>query len=61
MHHFTPFVCSVDGILGQEAKTFAQRLAAKLANKWEKSYSQVSGYVNNARLSIAIVEPHTCA
>jgi hypothetical protein len=58
--HFTPFVCSADGMLGREAKTFAKRLAAKLANKWEKSYSQVCGYVN-ARLSIAIVRAtHLC-
>jgi hypothetical protein len=32
--HFTPFVCSTDGLLGQEASTFAKRLAVKLANKW---------------------------
>ena len=44
----------MDGLLGREAQTFAKRLAAKLANKWEKSYSQVCGYIN-ARLSIAIV------
>jgi hypothetical protein len=44
--HFTPFVCSVDGMLGREPKTFAKHLAAKLANKWEKSYSQVCGYVD---------------
>jgi hypothetical protein len=30
-HHFTPFVGSVDDLLGHEAKTFAKRLAAKLA------------------------------
>jgi hypothetical protein len=53
--HFTPFVCSVDaGLLGREAKTFAKRLAAKLASKWEKTYSQACGCIN-ARLSIAIV------
>jgi hypothetical protein len=47
-------------MLGREAKTFAKRLAAKLANKWEKSYSQVCGYVN-ARLNIAIVRAtHLC-
>ena len=45
--HFTPFVFSVDGLLGREAQTFAKRLAAKLASKWEKSYSQVcAGYIN---------------
>jgi hypothetical protein len=31
--HFTPFVLSVDGLLGREAKTCAKRLAAKLAGK----------------------------
>jgi hypothetical protein len=58
--HFTPFVCSTDGLLGREAQTFAKRLAAKLASKWQKTYSQVCGYVK-ARLSIAIVRAtHLC-
>jgi hypothetical protein len=58
--HFTPFVCSVDGLLGREAQTFAKRLAAKLAKKWQRSYSQTCGYVN-ARLSIAIIRAtHLC-
>jgi hypothetical protein len=60
--HFTPFVLSVDGlyVLGREAQTFAKRLAAKLAGKWQKPYSQVAGYVK-ARLSIAAVRAtHLC-
>jgi hypothetical protein len=58
--HFTPFVLSVDGLLGREAQTFAKRLAAKLAGKWQKPYSQVAGYVK-ARLSIAAVRAtHLC-
>jgi hypothetical protein len=58
--HFTPFVCSTDGLLGREASTFAKQLAAKLTNKWQKPYSQVCGYVQ-ARLSIAIVRAtHLC-
>jgi hypothetical protein len=58
--HFTPFICSVDGLLGREARTFAKRLAAKLAQKWQRSYSQTCGYVN-ARLSIAIIRAtHLC-
>ena len=57
----THFVCSVDGMLGQDAKTFAKRLAARPASKWEKSHSQARGCVN-ARLSIAIVRAtHPCA
>jgi hypothetical protein len=58
--HFTPFVVSTDGLLGREASTFAKRLAQKLAIKWQRSYSQVCGYVN-ARLSIAIIRAtHLC-
>jgi len=58
--HFTPFVISVDGLLGREAQTFAKRLAVKLAGKWQKPYSQVCGYVK-ARLSIAAVRAtHLC-
>jgi hypothetical protein len=59
--HFTPFVLSVDGLLlGREAKTFAKRLAVKLAGKWQKPCSQACGYVK-ARLSIAAVRAtHLC-
>jgi hypothetical protein len=58
--HFTPFVVSVDGLLGREAATFSKRLAAKLASKWQRNYSEVCGYVN-ARLSITIVwATHLC-
>jgi hypothetical protein len=59
--HFTPFFCSTDGLLGREASAFAKRHAAKLATKWQKLYSQVCGYVVQARLSIAIVRvTHLC-
>jgi hypothetical protein len=58
--HFTPFVDSTDGLLGREASFFAKRLAQKLAIKWQRSYSQICGYVK-ARLSIAIVRAtHLC-
>jgi hypothetical protein len=60
--HFTPFICLVDGLLaGREAHTFAKHLAAKLAKKWQRSYSQTCGYVN-VRRSIAIIRAtqHLC-
>jgi hypothetical protein len=60
LRHFTPFVCSTDGLLGREATTFAKQLAAKLATKWQKMYSQVCGY-GQAHLSIAIIcVTHLC-
>ena len=41
--NFTPIVLSVlsvDGLLHREAKHFLKRIAANLAHKWEKTYSQ---------------------
>jgi hypothetical protein len=58
--HFTPFVVSTDGLIGREAKTLLKRLSLILAEKWEKPYAEVCGYVN-ARMSIAIVRAtHRC-
>ena len=34
--HFSPFVASVDGLLGVEATTTLKRLASRLATKWKK-------------------------
>jgi hypothetical protein len=45
--HFTPFGIYVDGLLGQEAApTFSKQLVAKVASKWQHTYSKVCGYVN---------------
>jgi hypothetical protein len=58
--HFTPFVVSTDGLIGKEAKTLLKKLCSLLAEKWEKPYSVVCGYVN-AQMSIAIVRAtHLC-
>ncbi len=58
--HFTPFVVSTDGLIGKEAKTLLKKLSSLLADKWEKPYSVVCGYVN-AQMSIAIVRAtHLC-
>jgi hypothetical protein len=63
--HFSPFVVSTDGLLGKEAKILLRKLSSMLAEKWEKPYSEVCGYVNArmsiARMSIAIVRAtHLC-
>ena len=36
---FTPFVVSVDGVLGREANVLIKHLAEKIAFKWEKEKS----------------------
>jgi hypothetical protein len=58
--HFSPFVVSTDSLLGEEAKILLKKLSTRLAEKWEKPYSEVCGFVN-ARMSIAIVRvTHLC-
>ena len=52
--NFTPIVLPVDGLLHREAEHFLKRMAANLAHKWEKPYSQTCGYVR-ARLAFAII------
>jgi hypothetical protein len=53
LEHFTLFVVSPNGLLGKEAKTLPKKILALLAEKWEKLYSEVCGYVN-AHMSIAV-------
>jgi hypothetical protein len=58
--HFSPFVVSVDGLLGKDAKTVLKVLASKMATKAGKPYSSVMGFVR-ARFSIAMVRAtHIC-
>ena len=51
---FTPFICSADGAIHREGQHFLRRLSARLASKWEMSYSRAMGFVN-MRLSLAIL------
>jgi hypothetical protein len=52
--HFTPLVFSVDGMRGTECAAASKRLAQLLAQKWQRTYSEVCGYVRS-KLSIALV------
>jgi hypothetical protein len=52
--HFSPFLVSTDGLLGKESQTWLKKLSVLLAEKWEKPYSEICGYVN-AQMSIAMV------
>ena len=45
--HFSPFVVSVDGLLGVEATATLKRIASHLATKWKQPYSKTCGYVNS--------------
>ena len=41
--HFSPFVASVDGLLGVEATATLKRIASRLATKWRLPYSKTCG------------------
>lgn len=43
---FTPFVTSVDGLLGKEAQILLKKIAELLAKKWGRPYSKTASYVN---------------
>jgi hypothetical protein len=50
---FTPLVFSVDGMRARDAEAAIKRLAALLAKKWKRPYSELCGYVRS-RLSVAL-------
>jgi hypothetical protein len=57
---FTPFVISLDGLLGYEANNLLKRLAVHLSEKWQKPYSVICGFVKS-RVSLACVRTtHPC-
>ena len=58
--NFSPFVTSVDGLLGVEATATLKRLASRLATKWKQPYSKMCEYVKS-RIAINLVRnTHRC-
>ena len=58
--HFSPFVASVDGLLGEEVTATLKRKASRLATKWKQPYSKMCGYVKS-RFAITLVRAtHRC-
>eukprot|EP00956_Cyclotella_meneghiniana_P019699 scaffold34083_cov46-Cyclotella_meneghiniana.AAC.3 len=55
---FTPLVYSVDGVPCEEAKSAERRLAGLLAQKWERNYSEMCGYVRTW-MSLSIIRSQT--
>ena len=43
--YFTPLCFSVDGLAGSEAKCFLKRMACRLSSRWDRSYSEVLGWI----------------
>ena len=58
--HFSPFVASMNGLLGVEATATLKRIAIRLATKWRQPYSKTCGYVKS-RVAITLVRAtHRC-
>ena len=57
--HFSPFVASVDGLLGVEATATLKRISSRLATKWRQPYSKTCGYVKS-RVAINLVRATHC-
>ena len=51
--YFTPFLVSVDGLLGRETKILLKPIAGRLTAKWEWPPSQKHNYVHN-KMSVDI-------
>ena len=58
--HFTPFVGSMDCLLGFKAEATLKRIAIHLTQKWKELYSLTCEYVNS-RVAIILDGPPTAA
>ena len=60
LRHFSPFVASVDGLLGVEAMATLKSLSSRLATKWKQPYSKTCRY-DKSRIAITLVRvTHHC-
>ena len=51
---FSPFIVSADGFMGREASFLIKHLSEMLANKWQRQYSEVKGWLK-ARLLFSTI------
>ena len=56
--HFSPFVLSVDGLLGREALVVISQLSQTMAEKREEPLSQVQGWLNG-HIDIAVARSYS--
>ena len=51
---FTPLIYSVDGMTGRETQAFEKRIAHLLAEKWERHYSELRGFVRG-KMALSVI------
>ena len=56
--YFSPFLVSVDVLLGVEARATLNRLYSRLANKWQQTYSKTCRYVNSTIATTLVRATH---
>ena len=58
--NFSPFVASVDRLLGVEATPTLKSISSVLATKWKQPYSKTCGYVKNGVAITLVRASHRC-
>ena len=58
--HLSPFVTSVERLLGVEVTATLKKLASRLATKWKKSYSKTCRYVKGRIAITLLLATHRC-
>ena len=57
---FSPFVASVDGLLGVEATATLKRLSSRLDTKWKQPYLKTCGYAKSRIVITLVRATHRC-
>ena len=60
MSTFSPFVTSIDGLMGVEAAATLKRVAIRLTSKWWHPYSRTCGYVKSRIPITSVPATHRC-
>ena len=58
--HFSPFVTSVDGLLGVDSAATLKRLASRLDTKWNQTYLETCGYIKSSITIDLVRATHRC-
>ena len=58
--HFSPFVSSIDGLVGVEATATLKRIAIQLAKNWRQPYSRTCRYVKSSIAITLVRATHRC-
>ena len=60
LQHFSPFVDSVNGLLGVDAMSTLKRISSRLATKWWQFYTRKCGYVDSRVAIMLVWDTHRC-